>query len=68
MKIDPKSEEIKLAERLDYYFHDRCSYMDYLQSIKECGYRVYRNSIGKHKVKRNENYLNEVFGGIFKEK
>ena len=66
MKIDYKSEEKKLAEGLDYYyFHNWNSYCDYLEDVKGCGYKVYRNTAGKHKVKYNPNYLREVFGGVF---
>lgn len=41
-------------------------YEEYLQTVKKL-YRVFRNSNGKHKLKPNDNYLNEAFGGVFKD-
>ena len=67
MKINNNSEEQKYAARLDYeYFHNWSIYSDLLQTIKNMGYKVYRNTAGKHQVKRNSNFINEIFGGAFK--
>ena len=67
MKIDPKSDEKIYAERLDYYyFHNYHSYQDILETVKSLGYKVLRNGAGKHQVKKNSNFINEIFGGAFK--
>lgn len=50
-------------EKLDkLYFTDPQRYMDYLQKVKSAGYKVLRNSKGKHKVELD---YNSIFGGIF---
>ena len=40
-------------------------YADKLNDIKNMGYKVYRNSDGDHKIKQNENFIYEAFGGVF---
>ena len=50
-------------EKLDkLYFTDPQQYMDYLQKVKNAGYKVYRNGAGKHKVEFD---FDGAFGGIF---
>ena len=43
-------------------------YTELVKKLKEIGYKIYRNSNGKHKLEYNNNYFNEVFGGIFRQK
>lgn len=50
-----------------YYLNDNNKYQAKLDEIKYMGFKVYRNSSGLHKIKQSENYINEVFGGIFGE-
>lgn len=54
--------ELKLNE---LYFYNPTKYIEYLEMIKGLGYKVLRNSSGKHKVQINNDYLKEAFGGIF---
>lgn len=55
--------EQEVAERLNkLYYTDPIKYLNYLSSIKDAGYKVYRNDNGKHKVKSN---IYDAFGGIF---
>lgn len=56
----------QIASDLDqkYASNDK-EYLEKIQILKDVGYKIYRNSKGQHKILRNNNYLNEVFGGIF---
>lgn len=54
-----------------YWGHGDVKYDDKLSAIKGMGYKVFRNSEGRHKVKPPENVdiysaFGEVFGDIFK--
>lgn len=56
-----------MAARLDelYMSYDTEKYAEHLDMVKCLGYKVYRNSDGKHKLVINKNVINEAFGGIF---
>ena len=56
----------QIASDLDQkYLSGDKEYLEKVQILKDVGYRIFRNNKGHHKVLRNANYLNEVFGGIF---
>lgn len=49
------------------YWTNPQDYMEYLQRIKAAGYKVYRNSKGKHKVEGGfMDMFNQILGGTFK--
>ena len=49
----------EIVEKLDkLYWTDIPGYTEYLQKIKGVGYKVFRNSKGKHKIE-------SPFGGVF---
>lgn len=48
-----------------YYKVDSDKYSIKLNTIKSMGYKVYRNVHGDHIIKRNVNFINEAFGGVF---
>lgn len=55
--------EDKLVEELNrLYFSDPERYIERLTSIKDAGYKVFRNSAGKHKVTFD---IYDSFSGIF---
>ena len=61
----PTNQEIQ--NRLDTLFKgDRDKYLEHVETLKGVGYRVFRNSEGKHKVEYNTQYFQQVFGGTFK--
>ena len=47
------------------YKYNLVKYKQKLNTIKDLGYKVYRNADGDHVIKRNENFINECFGGVF---
>lgn len=47
------------------YFMDPDGYLKKVETVKSAGYKVYRNSSGKHKVVYNKNFYNEMFDGVF---
>lgn len=55
-----ESEIIKNLNEL--YVSDPQKYSDYLRNVKDEGYKVFRNSAGKHKVELD---IYSAFGGIF---
>ncbi len=56
-----------LKTMLDALYADKNSnYYERLQFAKDLGYKVFRNSEGKHLVEDNSDYLKEAFGGIFR--
>ena len=61
--IEPKDIEHKLDQ---LYSHGFDGYAEHLDMVKGLGYKVYRNSDGKHKIRIREDYLDDAFGGIFK--
>lgn len=56
------------ADKLDkLYWTDIPGYQDYLQKVKQAGYKVYRNSKGKHKVEGGFiDMFTQILGGKFK--
>lgn len=67
MRTEPPTLE-EMTEKLNYlYFHNAKEYLEHKKMIKQLGYKVYRNSAGKHKVEIDMNYLNNAFGGVFKD-
>lgn len=48
-----------------YYKNDLEKYNRELNDIKNIGFRIFRNQNGDHKIQKNENYIYEVFGGVF---
>ena len=52
--------ELKLDE-----LYGTAQYTEHLDMIKELGYKVLRNSNGKHKLQMNMEYLKQAFGGVF---
>lgn len=49
----------EIIDRLDrLYWIDMQGYIEYLNKIKQVGYKVYRNNKGQHKVE-------SIFGSIF---
>ena len=40
-------------------------YIRHVEVLKGTGYRIFRNENGEHRLSYNNNYLNEVFGGVF---
>ena len=54
----------EIIDKLDrLYWTDMQGYIEYLNKIKQAGYKVFRNSKGKHKV---NGIFDFIFGGIFK--
>ena len=65
MRSGPPTIE-DIAKRLNkLYIENPDGYQEHLTMVKGLGYRVFRNSTGKHKLEINPNHLNEAFGGIF---
>lgn len=57
----------QMQSDLDFYYKvDFEKYSQKLSTIKSMGYKVYRNVNGEHIIKRNENFIYEAFGGVFK--
>ena len=57
----------EIKDRLDdLYANRRSEYYDYLQTVKDTGHRVFRNSEGRHLVDINTDYMKEVYGGAFR--
>ncbi len=49
----------EIIDRLDrLYWTDMQGYIEYLNKVKQAGYKAFRNSKGKHKVE-------SIFGDIF---
>ena len=51
-----------------YWAHDNKAYKDKIDSYKTMGFKIYRDSNGNHKVVKidNNDYINNLFGDIFK--
>lgn len=49
------------------YFTDRDRYLEHIEMFKGMGYRIFRNPAGNHKIQMDNSYLDEAFGGIFKD-
>lgn len=63
--IAPTIETVE--KKLDtLYETDISQYIELKKTVKDMGFKVYKNGANKHRIKQNENYLNEVFGGVFK--
>ena len=62
--LDKHIEE--LIETLDEQYKTYKLYLTKIESLKEIGYKVYRDSNGKHKLVENKDHLREVFGGAFR--
>ena len=63
--IAPTIETVE--KKLDtLYETDISQYIELKKTVKSMGFKVYKNGVDKHKIKQNENYLNEAFGGVFK--
>ena len=62
----PSIEEIE-ARLNSLYFKNPKEYTEHVEMFKGMGFKVFRNSFGKHKVQSNPNFINEAFGGIFKD-
>ena len=60
----PTMEEI-IEDLNRRYFADPDGYVERVEMFKGMGYKIYRNSAGKHKVQLNNDYLKEAFGGVF---
>ena len=62
------SPSIKDAEmKLDVlYATDLKQYIEHCKTIKELGYKVFRNGNGKHKLVFDKDALSSMFGGAFK--
>lgn len=57
-------EEQQIVYRLDYlYEHDPVEYEKTLAEVKY-QYRVYRNSLGKHKLQSGLDFLKQMFGMV----
>lgn len=55
-----------IEHKLNYlYAHGSVEYSEHLETVKELGYRVFRNSKGEHKIQLGSDYLKEAFGGVF---
>ena len=61
---EPRIEDLQndLDKR---YVSDSEEYYERIKLLKGMGYKVFRNSSGKHRVEMNPNYIYEAFGGIF---
>ena len=57
----------EFQETLDrLYLTDPQQYTEFLHKVKDAGYKVYRNKVGKHKVKFDfDGAFSGVFGEIF---
>ena len=60
----PSNEDIQ-NNLNEIYLNKPEEYLKRVETLKEVGYRIYRNSKGQHKVAYNNNYFNEIFGGAF---
>ena len=59
--MPPTIEDIQ--NRLDsLYWTNSKEYMEHLNLVKGLGYRVFRNSKGRHRVKMD---MSNAFGGLF---
>ena len=63
--MPPTDEEI-VAKLNMLYSSDKEQYEEHVETLKGIGYKIYRNSEGKHKVEYNNQYFAEMFGGAFK--
>ena len=48
-----------------YESDDKEAYEKQVETLKNVGYRVFRNSKGYHKVEYNTHYFQQMFGGEF---
>ena len=62
----PTDEEI-VNKLNNLYATDKEEYEKHVETLKGVGYRIFRNSDGKHKVGYNNSYFQEMFGGAFKD-
>lgn len=60
----PSIEEIE-ARLNSLYFRNPKEYKEQVEMFKGMGFKVLRNSSGKHKVQSNPNFIYEAFGGVF---
>ena len=62
--VESRTEDIQndLDKR---YMGDSEDYYERIKMLKSMGYKIFRNSSGKHRVEMNPNYIYEVFDGIF---
>lgn len=66
--ITMKPTNQKIINKLDilYSSNNRDQYDKQVETLKSVGYRIFRNSDGKHKVEYNTQYFQQMFGGAFK--
>lgn len=63
--MQPSNDEI--VNKLNIlYATDKEKYEEHVETLKGVGYRIFRNSNGKHKVDYNTSYFQEMFGGAFR--
>lgn len=65
-----KQMNLEIINKLDILFEsdNKDQYNKQVDTLKSVGYRIYRNSNGKHKVEYNTQYFQQVFDGVFKGK
>ena len=62
--MTPSEGEIEYKLNMLWIKGDKDDYDKHVETLKGVGYKVFRNSKGKHKVSYNTAYFSEVFGGI----
>ena len=66
MEMRPTNQEIINKLDILYNSDNRDQYDKQIEMLKGVGYRIFRNSDGKHKVEYNTHYFQQMFGGTFK--
>ena len=64
--MKPTNQEIINKLDILYDSNDKDQYEKHVETLKGVGYRIFRNSDGKHKVEYNTHYFQQMFGGAFK--